>query len=120
VIEPALEIRFTDTPLRTVSEVVSLIAIAVLVAMGWLDYRLRDSWAQMAVAPVQPVCPVTWPGLAALGITLFVLKFSVVDRYDTLLCWRRLQNGQLKSALYASDVVIAGRTRLLGYDIDWV
>ena len=58
-----------------------------------------------------------WLALTALALTLAAVKLGVVDRTDTFLRWRRLQGGQLKGAGHVSDVVIAERARLPGYDV---
>ena len=52
-----------------------------------------------------------------LGVALLALKLWGVDRYDTSLRWRRLQNGQLQSAMYPRDAIVAEHARLLGYDV---
>jgi hypothetical protein len=56
-------------------------------------------------------------GLIGVGLALLALKAGVLDRYDTLLRWNRLKDGQFRGALYSSDVVVAERARLLGYDL---
>jgi hypothetical protein len=63
------------------------------------------------------VRPTTWLGLAALGIVLLVLKAGFFDHHDVPWRWHRLRDGQFKGAAYPGDVVIAGRARLLGYDV---
>jgi hypothetical protein len=108
-------VRFGSTPLRTASEVVSLVALLVFAALGVFD--LRTPFHAPSSTPHAPR-PLAWIGLAVLGVTLFALKLGVVDRYDTLLRWRRLgQDGQFKGAEYAADAVVADAARLLGYDV---
>ena len=86
-----LEVHFGGTPLRMVSEIISLIAAIAVVFIGWVDRHSRFSPA--ATVPGRPVRPAVWLGLAAVGIALLAFKVGVFDRYDTeLRWWLRLQD----------------------------
>jgi hypothetical protein len=98
--------------------VISLLAALVIVAVGWADLRRRLVPKETNI-PGCSMRPAAWLGFVTLGIILLGLKLGVIDRYDTLLRWRRFQNGQFTSAMYTvqGQVVIADRAHLLGYDL---
>lgn len=113
-----LTVQFESTPLRVISEVVSLIVALVIVTIWIYDLRSMPRAPKSETrVPGRPVRPLMWLGLTMLGLTLLALKVGVVDRYDTVLRWRRLQDGQFKGAMFTSNAVVAERARLLGYDV---
>ena len=113
-----LTIRFGSTPLRAISEIVSFITALVVAAIAVHD--LRSMRKRGIASPVRSVLlaprSTEWLGLAVLGVALLVFKTGIVDRYDTLLRGRRLQEGQFKGATHALHAIVAERARLLGYD----
>jgi hypothetical protein len=90
--------------------VFSWLVAAVVVAV-WLF----DSRATLLSPTPASLSSYTWLGLVAVGILITALKSGVVDRFDTPLRPSRLVNGQINGARY-SDVTIAERLRLLGYE----
>ncbi len=112
-----LQVRFGTTPLRTASAAVSWVTLLVIVAIWILDLRFMIRASFSTTARGQPMGILAWVGLIALGVALFALKLGVLDRYDTLLRWRRLQHNQFRGAEQVSRVAVAGRARLLGYTL---
>ncbi len=109
-----LEIRFSNTPIRTISEIVSLIAVVFVIALGLLELRFRLPSSRSTALGSSPA---VWLGAIGVGLALLALKLGVIDHFDTPLRWRRLQGDQFKGAAYTSTAVVAGRARLLGYDV---
>jgi len=110
-----LMVRFGSTPLRTASECISLAAALTIIVIGIFD--LRSVFVSRFVSASQSVRLLEWLALVALGVALLAFKLVVADRYDTMFRWRRWRDGQFVGAMYRSDVTIAGRARLLGYDV---
>jgi hypothetical protein len=110
--------RFESTPLRTISEVVSALALLLAVLLLVLDRRrsLASSDFRVSAGASIPV----WLSLVAVGVLISGLKLGALDRFDTPLRWRRLQAGQFKGAEHAPNgsIVIGERARLLGFDVD--
>ena len=112
-----LEVNFGTTPLRAAGVLVSLMTALVIVAIWIFDPRSKLHVSRSPMAQDQAVRVSAWIGLIVLGVALFAFKLGVVDHYDTPLRWRRLQHDEFKGAEQASDVVVAGRARLLGYTL---
>lgn len=109
-----LAVQFGNTPIRTIGEIVSLGAIVLVIAIGLYELRARLPVSRSMILSLSPAA---WLGAIGVGLTLLVLKLGVVDRMDTPLRWRRLQGDQFKGAAYTSTAMVAGRARLLGYDV---
>lgn len=119
-----LRVRFQNTPLRAASEFLSAIAAAMSAALWVYDWRSTRRNPHTASGAAQAPRPAAltmstaaWLGLAALGAALLAFKLGIAGRYDTPLRWRRLQDNQLRGAMYTTDAIVAGRARLLGYDV---
>lgn len=117
----SLAIRFGSTPLRTAAGIFSLVTLLAVLALGVFDFRsaLHSPPSTLHLQPscLQPPRPIAWLALIALALALAAVKLTVVDRTDTLVRWRRLQGGRLEGAGRVSDVVVAERARLPGYDV---
>ncbi len=112
-----LQVHFGTTPLRAAGAAVSWVTLLVVVAIWILDLLFTFRVSFSTVARGQPMGIWAWVGLIALGVALFALKLGVLDRYDTLLRWRRLQDNRFRGAEQVSQVAVAGRARLLGYTL---
>jgi hypothetical protein len=97
----ALAVRFGSTPPRTIGALVSLIAVIVVVAIGWADRRPR---LPVTAVPGQPVRSTVWLGLAVLGVMLLALKNGVADRASVSLAWWPLQQAESKLVFNAPPV----------------
>ena len=110
-----LTLQFSNTPLRTASEIVSLVIALAVVALWILDLR---SMPQAQPTALQLPLPTTaWLALAVLGMTLLALKAGWVDRFNTPLRPGRFQDGQIAGVMSRTDIVAGASVRLLGYDV---
>ncbi len=110
-----LTVQFGSTPVRTVSEILSCLVALGVVVLWILDPHPHQP-APLSRSQDSPV-PSAWLGLMALGLALSTLKAGVIDRFDTPLRWSRLKNNQIADITSSSDVVIAAKARLLGYEL---
>jgi len=112
-----LTMRFASTPLRSASTIVSLLAIVALGAIWVLDRRSMPFTARSTLDASHPV---TWLGLAVLGVALLALKVSVMDRAAVPLRWWRVEGGQTQLAFnapamqYRVDARLVKRSRWSG------
>jgi len=112
-----LTLYFGSTPLRAVSEVISLLVAIVVVAIWLFDVLFARHASHQAARSDPQTHSIVWLGLVVVGLALLAFKLGVLDRYDTPLRWKRLKDGQFTGAMYSSNIVVAGRARLLGYDV---
>jgi len=105
----ALAVRFGSTPLRTIGAFVSLIAVIVVVAIGWVDRRPRLPITAVAGRPVRPI---VWLSLTVLGVMLLALKNGAVDRAGVSLTWWPVQPVESNLVFSAPPVSHRVDTRL--------
>ncbi len=110
-----LTLQFGNTPLRTASEIVSLIVALAVIALWILD--VRSTAQPQPVARQLSLSAPAWLALAALGMTLFALKAGWVDRFNTPLRPGRFTDDQIAGAMSRTDIVVGASVRLLGYDL---
>ncbi len=114
-----LTMRFVSTLLRSASTLVSLLAVVVLGVVWILD---RRSTCHVARSLFDAPHPVTWLGLAALGVALLALKVSVMDRAAVPLRWWRVEGGRTQFAFNAPamshrvDARLGEEIALVGFD----
>jgi hypothetical protein len=111
-----LELRFGETPLRRVSNIISLLAILALAVLAVV--YAQKGWE--SAAALEPTEPLTRPQFVFLGASLLVLllvKVLVVDDHTT---WFRRQSppGEVTGAEHRVQADLEGQVRLLGYDLD--
>jgi len=115
----ALAVRFGSTPLRSASTMVSLLAVVALGMVWILD---RRSTFYVARSTFDAPHPVTWLGLAALGVALLALKVSVMDLAAVPLRWWRVEGGQTQLAFnvpamsHRVDAQLGEEITLVGFD----
>ncbi len=115
----ALAVRFGSTPLRSASTMVSLLAVIALGVVWILD---RRSTFYVARSTFDAPHPVTWLGLAALGVALLALKVSVMDCAAVPLRWWRVEGGQTQLAFnlptmsHRVDAQLGEEITLVGFD----
>lgn len=117
-----LVIRFTETPLRTAADLISLISLlALVVAMARLSNNPINQWSNglMTHPPSHPATQLPShlvPLLLALLLTL--LKAAVVDRTDTIFRRPALRSdGILPGVEHPVSQPYADGMVLIGYDV---
>ena len=114
-----LTMHFADTPLRSASTMVSLLAIVAFGAIWILD---RRSLPRTARSTLDAPHPVTWLGLAILGIALLMLKVGVMDRAAVPMRWWHMDGGQTPLVFSAPamshrvDARLGKEITLVGFD----
>ncbi len=115
-----ITIRFTETPLRLIADILSLASLVTLIATLFL---IRPPVPQPPNHPItqSPARPVTQSPAhpATLLLTAFLLlllKATLIDRVDNPLRHIRLRDGQLEGVEVPAQTVFDGQFRLLGHD----
>ena len=111
-----LKLQFENTPLRTASEIASLVVALAMVVIWILDRRSTPT--PSTAIPHLTLPTAFWWGTIALSLTLLALKTGVIDRVDTPLRSTRFKDDHILGATSRSEIVVAGSAQLLGYDLN--
>jgi len=109
----SVSVRLTETPLRIAADVVSLAVFAALVVLLAACFRSGRPACQGA-AMRQESLPWGWC-FVGLGLLALVL---LLQRVDTPVRRRGLEDGRLPNLDVSSDVAFEGGLTFLGYDVD--
>ena len=111
-----LEIWYGRTLIESVAEYISLISLVGLCGLMALVFRQnREQIAEEAPNHEQTVHQALL--ITALLLAMLLLKTAFLDQFTELLSFRS-PVGTVRDAQYDSGVVLGGRVKLIGFDVD--
>lgn len=112
-----VSIRFGETGLRRVADLVSLACLALTVGLLGIGRRFTQIHTDEKTSIFTPLRPTSRlsPAWTGLGLTLLGL-ITLLQRVDTPLCQPGLQDGALTSLDATSNTSFEGELTLLGFD----
>jgi len=111
--EHLVTLRFTETPVRLAGDVLSALALGVLIVLAVTAWRRRAS--RLWPVPI----PLRWREgaiLALLGGALLLTKVAYLDRHDTPLKWG-FDGQRVRGMQHPTMVNLGNGVTLLGYDL---
>ena len=118
-----VRVWFGETPLRLVADAISILALAILVTTQISKAKgLISNLQSLSSNPQSPSLSLVighWSsviGHLSLAIAVIIVKFAVLDRFDTPLRHTNLIDGRLRGVDVATDVTFGDEFVLLGHD----
>ena len=111
--EHVVTLRFVETPVRLAGDVLSALALGVLIVLAVTAWRRRAS--RLWPVPI----PLRWREgavLALLGGALLLTKVAYLDRHDTPLKWG-FDGQRVRGMQHPTMVNLGNGVTLLGYDL---
>ncbi len=114
-----LSLRFAETPVRQFANVISIIALLVIIILSVSTLKVREAGLKFNLQPSTRFAnlqPSTFMTLMVLALTLILVKTLYLDRYDNPL--KHVFNGtQVARSDVSHQVNFGHQINLLGYDL---